>query len=211
MALATFTCSSCRATFQVPAERIPATGARGRCKGCGVSLTIYPDGRAILLASAGPAPAASSAANSLLDEPIWKVKLQDAQGNWETRGPLKLADLRDLILEDKLVEADLVQVLEGDWTPSRGFPALGKFFAERLEQLRALHGDEGHCAHHQDVPPGWQCLKCTDYLCEQCVANRPLLEGGESRFLCLNCDFETRTLKGKSGISGVFKGILGKK
>jgi predicted Zn finger-like uncharacterized protein len=215
MALATFTCSSCKATFQVPAEKIPPTGARGRCKGCGMSLMIYPDGRAILVPTApppaAPPPAPPSAANPLLDEPIWKVKLQDAQGNWETRGPLRLADLRNLILEDKLVEADLVQVLDGDWTPSRGFPALGKFFTERLEQLRALHGDEAHCAHHQDVQPGWQCLKCGDYLCEECVANRPLLEGGESRFLCLNCDFETRTLKGKGVISGVFKGILKKK
>jgi hypothetical protein len=139
------------------------------------------------------------------------MKHQDAQGNWETRGPLTLADIRELILDDHLVETDLVQAMEGDWNPARGFLALGKFFTERLEQLRAIHGDEEHCSHHKDVQPGWQCLKCNDYLCEQCVANRPLLEGGESRFLCLACDFETRTLKGKSGFGGVLKGILGKK
>ena len=219
MALVDFKCLSCGQVFQVPGEKIPPGGARGRCKGCGASLMIYPDGRALPVPPAIPVtPPAGPAAPPVptpppppADDPIWSVRTHDIQGNVEEHTSLRLADVRQMIMTDKLMEGDSVKVLDGDWTPGRAFPLLGKLFAARLEQFRHEHGDEEHCAHHHDAMPGWQCLKCQDYLCERCVGNRPLLEGGEERFLCLTCDFETRSIRAKPGISGVFKGFLGKK
>lgn len=203
MALIEFRCPACGQTFQVPGERIPAGGARGRCKSCGAALQILPDGRA-LPATAPPPPPPP-------DEPIWGVKIHGNQNNVDVMNGLTLAQVRELILVDRLLDSDHLKVLDGEWTPAGAFPALTKFFAERLEQLRELHGDSSHCARHKDVPPQWQCLKCGDYLCESCVVNRPLMAGGEDRYLCLGCDFETRTLERKGRLTGALKGILTKR
>lgn len=198
MASVPFLCPTCGGAFQVPQEKIPPGGARGRCKSCGASLTIFPDGRI------GPAPVPEGAPAP--DEPLWSVTLRGAQGNAEVLGPLGLAEIRDLIASDRLLEDDPVRVSGGEWTPARAFPALATLFLERLSQMDRDHGSPSRCAVHPENRPGWQCLKCQDFLCELCVLNRPLVGGGESRYLCMQCEFETRPVKAEGGIlRGLFR------
>lgn len=210
MAAISFHCPVCENGFSVPQERISPAGARGSCTSCHAALVIFPDGRIQVAPAAAPA-APPPAPPPPPDDPIWHVRTTDSRGGSETRGPLRIAEVRQLILDHQMMDTDRVRVLDGDWTPPRAFPALVGFFDEQLEAYRQLHGDEDHCVNHRGTPAERQCMRCEDYLCMECLANRPLLQGGEARYLCLKCDFETTPVRGRAGISGIVKGLLKRK
>ena len=211
----TFRCPTCGAAFSLQSERIPASGARGKCR-CGASLIVFPDGRATAAGAIGPAP-------GKLDEtsrpdapppeppvPIWSIRKPEPDQDFN-QGPFTLDQIREKILGGQLLENDLACVHDGEWAPARAYPALAALFSEALQRHRLQHGDEEHCAVHKEARPRWQCEKCENYLCQDCVRNEPLIEGGAPHYLCRACGGDTRPLaRSKGGIKGLVGGILGK-
>ena len=201
-----FRCLSCGNAFVVPAERIPPAGGKGKCSSCGIPLIIYSDGR-IALTSAPGMPMATPAQPASLDEPIWEIHLTAPNPDFGP-GPHRLQEVRRMVIEGRLFENDAARVLDGDWLPIRSYPAINNFFAEKVQIDREVHGDEDHCANHRDQTPGWRCTKCQNFLCKQCVVNRPVIAGGSANYLCAACESYTETLKGKGalkGLGGLFK------
>lgn len=207
-----FLCPSCHAMFSVPSEKIPPNGGSGRCQGCGVRLVIFPNGKVSLVeaqpasaAAAPPPPPSPPPQVDLTDLPIWEIQFTKAEPSLG-KGPFTLDEVREMILEEKISDGDAARVMTGDWAPARSYPALSAFFAEHLQRIRDTHGDEEHCAAHKDRIPSWQCGKCGDYLCMDCVINRPLIPGGADYFLCAECEAEVRPVKRKSALKGLFGG-----
>lgn len=199
-----FRCLSCGNAFVVPAERIPPGGGRGKCSSCGTPLVIYADGR---IASAPGVPFVTPAQAAPLDEPIWEIHLATPNPDFRP-GPYRLKEVRQMVIEGHLYENDAARVMGGDWLPIRSYPAINNFFAEKVQIEREVHGDDEHCANHRDQTPGWRCTKCQNYLCKQCVVNRPVMAGGSANYLCAACEAATETLKGKSALKsfgGLFK------
>jgi predicted Zn finger-like uncharacterized protein len=226
MAIIHFLCPSCHAMFSVPSEKIPAEGGAGRCQGCGVRVVIFPTGKVLLFneqanaappsaprASRPPSPAPAYAPpppapppqQDLADLPVWEVQYTTPDPEAK-RGPFTLAELREMILESKVVETDHARVMGGDWAPARSYPALNDFFSQHLQMHKDAHGDEEHCAVHKERPPSWRCGKCGDYLCTDCVVNRPVIAGGADYFLCAQCEVEVRPVKRKGALKGLFGG-----
>ncbi len=177
-----FVCPACQSAFQVPSAKIPPAGARGRCKACGAALTSFPDGRVASGDTPPPAPPPP-------DEPIWSLRLQNPNALIGS-GPFRLAELREMILRDEVTEDDQVRIPGGTWLPLRAYPAMNPIWAERVQLMKELHGDEDHCAKHRDRTAPWRCPKCKNYLCEECVVNKPYIEGGAPRWMCAACDFD---------------------
>ena len=188
-----FRCMSCGTAFYVPSERIPATGGKGKCTSCGTGLVIFPDG------SVSPAGAAVAPPP---DEAIWEIRLATPNPDFRP-GPHKLKDLRQMVMEGLVNEMDFARALDGDWQPVTSYPAVQKIFVEKAQILREVHGDEDHCANHRDQSAGWRCVKCDNYLCKQCVVNRPVIAGGAANYLCAACDVQVETLKGKGALKGL--------
>lgn len=221
-----FRCVSCGTPFYVPSEKIPASGGRGRCTSCGAGLIIFPNGQTTSAAAAvvPPSPAAQAPAPPQagpieppspvaaqapppVDEPIWEIRLSSPNPDMPF-GPHRLSDLRHYILEGKLTELDFARPMGMDWLPVMSYPAIHKLFVEKIQIDREVHGDEDHCANHRDETPGWRCFKCGNYLCKQCVVNRPVIAGGSANYLCMDCETQVETLKGKSALKslgGLFK------
>jgi hypothetical protein len=181
-------------------------------------LVVFPDGkltRAQEDSGSGRKPStpptqASGAEAKPAAEPIWEVKKTDPNQDFD-RGPFTIDQIREKILEGQLMENDLARVHDGEWAPVCSYPALGAHFSEALQLHRQQHGDEGHCAVHRETRPRWECEKCQNYLCQECVRNEPLIEGGAPHYLCRSCGGETRTIgKRKSGIKGLVGGIWGR-
>ncbi len=212
----TFRCPTCGAVFSLPAERIPDSGARGKCR-CGASLNVFPDGRAAAAESDGPAhskpaPEANPSGTPPAEPPapIWRIRKPEPNQDFDP-GPFTIDEIRKKILDGQLLENDLACVHDGEWAPARAYPALAALFSKALQQHRLKHGDEEHCAAHRDAKPRWQCEKCENYLCQECVRNEPLIEGGAPHYLCRACGGETRTLaRSRGGLKGLMGGILGK-
>jgi predicted Zn finger-like uncharacterized protein len=198
-----FRCLSCSTAFVVPADRIPPSGGKGKCTACGAGLVIFPDGRITPPLGAGIAAAQAP----LPDDPIWEVRLANPNPDFSP-GPHRLKDLRQMILDGHVRDCDLARALGGDWQPVLSYPALNNFFKEKAQMEREVHGDEDHCANHRDQTPGWRCNKCQNYLCKQCVVNRPVIAGGAANYLCAACEADTIALKGKGALKslgGFFK------
>ncbi len=218
MPTVTFRCPSCGTSFSLPSERLPASGARGRCQRCGAALVVFPDGNLARAeedtdsgpkSSAPPTQAAGAEAQPTA-EPIWEVKKPDPNQDFD-RGPFTIGQIREKILDGQLMENDLARVHDGEWAPVCSYPALGAHFSEALQLHRQQHGDEGHCAIHRETRPRWECEKCQNYLCQECVRNEPLIEGGAPHYLCRSCGGETRTIgKRKGGLKGLVGGIWGR-
>ena len=113
-------------------------------------------------------------------------------------GRLTAARIRELILDEKLVEGDMIRPMGGDWAPARSYPAISALFSERIRLIKERYGDEEHCALHPDRVPGWKCNKCGNYLCQECVLNQPLVAGGADHYVCASCETETTVVKRKS-------------
>jgi predicted Zn finger-like uncharacterized protein len=215
----TFSCPSCARTFQVPESVIPPEGARGRCKGCGTSLTVFQDGHSEPVgaptaahdpspASAPPVYAPAPAGPDPKLARIWYLRLQDPK-DLISPGPHCLEDLGQMISREEIVEEDQARLEGGAWMPMRAYPVFEAYWTERNLAHREKHGDEEHCAVHRDREPGWMCIKCKNFLCQDCVVNKPVIEGGAPRWVCDACDFDTKTLTKKSAfaksIPGMFK------
>ncbi|MEJ2368354.1 MAG: hypothetical protein P8Z49_08400 [Acidobacteriota bacterium] len=230
MAEQAYRCPGCGRTFSVPAERVPVGGARGRCVGCGCRLTIlnaHPEildlafadltqdrrtdtGRdgmtaeQVLHDEVPPPPAPESP----LPETTWELRSQNPESQILLR-PYTLPEIRQLVLEDRLTEDDLARIQGGDWQPLRAYPALMAAFASKRELEKQRHGDEERCANHPQSAPRWKCPKCQDYLCRECVINRPLIEGGAPHYICKRCESSLTTLasaRGLKKIAGFLKG-----
>lgn len=211
-----FKCIQCRQSFFVPSEAIPSTGGRGRCTGCGTALVIFPDGTIRPAESLPPQqpsnpqpapPPAPAASAPPPDDPIWEIKSAVPEVSFSPL-PHTLADIREKILEGQLHEGDFARIIGADWQPVRAYPAIMKLFAERVMSDREAHGDIDHCVHHPEEIPAWHCPKCGDFLCKQCVANRPLIAGGAANYLCLICEVAVEPVKrgpSKSLVPGLFK------
>jgi len=217
----TFACPSCGRTFQVPESVIPPEGARGKCKGCGTALTLFVDGTAEITAGhqapppaaqapAPPPPPPVSQGPDPKQESVWYLRLQDPKALLGS-GPYTLEQLGEFILREEVVEEDHARVEMGTWLPLRAYPALEPYWTDRNMRHREKHGDEEHCAVHRERTPGWMCLKCKNYLCQDCVVNRPVIEGGAPHWICDACEFETKVLPRKSGMKNMLPGLFGKK
>lgn len=123
-------------------------------------------------------------------------------------GPYTLEELGEFILHEEVAEGDLGRVGMGTWLPLSSYPALEPYWTERNINHRESHGDAKHCSVHRDREPGWLCPKCKSYLCENCVIDRPLIEGGAPRMLCDACEFEALVLPKKGGL---LPGLFGKR
>ncbi len=211
-----FKCPACGGTFSLPQARIPDSGARGKCR-CGAALIVFSDGHAALAEGNGPVPGEPSPESPRPETPppeppapIWRVRKSDPDQDVD-QGPFTIDQIREKVLDGQILEDDLACVHEGEWAPARAYPALATLFAEALQQHRQQHGDEEHCAVHRMTKPRWQCEKCQNYLCLECVRNEPLIEGGAPHYLCRACGGDTRPLNGnKGGLKGLLGGILGK-
>ena len=193
-----FRCIACGTPFQVPSERIPVAGGRGKCMSCGTALVIFPDGRITGAQMPGmPMTAVAPAPPPPVDEPIWEIRLASVNPDFSP-GPYRLSDIRRMVIEGRLQDNDLARVMEGDWEPIRSYPAVNGFFSEKVQIEREVHGDEDHCAVHRDQSAGWQCPKCHNYLCRDCVVNRPVIAGGAANYVCAECEAVAIVLKGKS-------------
>lgn len=209
-----FRCVNCGNPFSVPSSAIPAAGGRGRCTACGKALAIFPDGRILDggLSEQRPAqPQAPPAAppqkppiapenGAVLDQPVWRFRPPAGLSQTAEFRPYRLSELEKLVLEAQISEDTMASVMEGDWQPASSFPALMALFSRRAAQDRELHGDAEHCAHHKDRVPGWRCVKCKNYLCAQCVVNRPVMAGGSPNYLCAGCEVDVEALKGKGAL-----------
>ena len=215
MGMVTFRCPACQTAFGVPAERITPTGAGGRCRACGASLSVFPDGRAMLRAEDAPVapdvpPQAPAAAGPDLAAPrIWEVRKREPDPDFPP-GPFTATEVRDLIFREAVLEDDLARITEGDWAPARSYPALAALFAEYLQSLRTERGHARACALHPDRQPGWRCLKCHLYLCAECTRNEPIIAGGAPHYVCAHCGGETEEVKRAGGLKGLVGGILGR-
>ncbi len=185
----TFVCPKCGTSFKVPKERLPTSSARGSCKQCGVSLAIYPGGR-ISMVNVPSAPKSPPAAGK---EPGWEFERPGVKGAFD-RGPFTIQEVRERIFSEEIMESDLARVAGSEWAPARAYPILSTLFAEYLKALKERFGDRGHCGNHKDSLPICQCLHCGTYLCEECVKNEPVIEGGANRLICGLCEGETRML-----------------
>jgi len=220
----TFACPSCGRTFQVPESVISAEGARGRCKGCGAGLALHLDGTVQVLSPTAPSPAASAPpaqepapppppvplGPDPKQERIWYLRLQNPSALLGP-GPHSLEELGELILREEVVEEDHARVDMGTWLPLRAYPALEPYWTDRNMRHREKHGDEDHCAVHRDREPLYMCLKCKNFLCKDCVVNKPVIEGGAPRMLCDACEWETKPVPKKSGLKNMLPGFFGKK
>lgn len=204
-----FRCVACHGVFTVPSELIPKTGGRGKCTGCGAALVIYPDGR-VTRPSATPSPVPQERGKlpEIGDEPRWEVRPAVPESPL-LPGSYPLPEIRRLIKEGLLFEGDLARIPGTDWQPARAYPALMQIFLEVLQEEKERHGDEDHCHLHRDTAPGWRCPRCKDYLCRECVVNRPLLAGGADHFVCLACESELEPVKRKV-LKGIVPGIFKK-
>lgn len=206
-----FRCVSCRQSFFVPSEVIPAEGGKGRCTACRTPLIIFPDGR--ILAAPGPAahPARPSQGPHESSGPgygaLWEVRSQSPSGGISSPGPFSLADLKEKVDSNLLFEGDLARVSGGEFQPVRCYPALMQFFQERARRERADHGDEEHCVVHEGDPSRWWCPRCKDFLCERCVVNRPVIAGGAAHYICMNCEMEVDPLR-KASTRSLLPGFL---
>lgn len=207
MAVITFQCPACGNSFQAPSERIPLDGARGKCKQCGAAVMIYPDGHTQQAEEPGAAPQAPPP-QTTPDDPIWEIRPQNPNSS-VVRGPHRISDLGKMIVEGQIFEDDQARVYQGAWMPLTAYPVLSPFWNERTERHREIYGDEDHCALHRERKPGWRCPKCHNYLCSECVINRPIIEGGAALYICLSCEIEATPVKRESGfkrlIPGAFK------
>ena len=157
MAVLTFQCPACGNTFQAPSEQIPSAGARGTCKQCGAALVILPEGRAELAQRYAAEPKTPPEKPEVPpDDPVWELRPQNPNSP-VTRGPHKLSDLGQMIVQGEIFEEDQARVYQGAWMPLTAYPVLNSFWAERAERQRELYGDEDHCALHRDRKPGWRC------------------------------------------------------
>jgi predicted Zn finger-like uncharacterized protein len=208
MAVLTFRCPACGNAFQAPSERIPPAGARGKCKQCGAAVVIYPDGRTLRAQEPGAEPQAPPP-QKVPDDPVWEVRPQNPNAP-VARGPHTILDIRRMIVEGQIFEDDQARVYQGPWMPLTAYPVLNSFWAERAERQRELYGDEDHCALHRERKPGWRCPKCHNYLCSECVINRPIIEGGAARYLCLSCEIEATPVKRESGLKKLIPGAFKK-
>jgi predicted Zn finger-like uncharacterized protein len=146
-----------------------------------------------------PVPAAPPQASPAQpDRILWELKSDNPKADF-SGGPYDLDQVREFIVQELFFEWDMVRPAGGDWMPAKAYPRLAPYFAECIERLRQLHGDHKSCAVHREREPKWQCLTCQDYLCEECVVNRPLVVGGASNYFCIRCERETRTLTTKRG------------
>ncbi len=209
MAVVTFTCPSCGNAFQAPAERVPAQGARGRCKRCGSALSIFQDGRTEIAGPSATAPPQENPKPEPEDKPVWEIRPQ-SPNSMVPRGPHRLAEVGRLIVEGQLFEDDQARVYQGAWMPLTAYPALNSYWAQRAEHQRELYGDEDHCALHRERKPGWRCPKCHNYLCAECVVNRPIIEGGAARYLCLSCEMEAQPVRRDKGLKKLIPGVFKK-
>ena len=203
MAAVTFACPGCGNTFQAPAERIPAEGARGKCKQCGMALTIYQDGHAVVAEATAPQPQQPP------DDPVWELRPQNPNSPVPRR-PYAISDVGKMIVDGQLFEDDQARVHQGAWMFLTAYPALNSFWARRAEFHQEIYGDPGHCAIHPDRKPGWRCPKCHNFLCTECVINRPLIEGGAARYLCFGCEVEAQPVKRDAGLKKFIPGVLKK-
>ncbi len=208
-----FVCLKCQKPFRVPSENLPPEGAKGACSACGTRMLIYPDGRVKPVedppAAAPPPPTPTPTTPSPLDNTPWEVMPLFPDSKL-TPGVYPLHQLRELILSEKLFEDDKARVAGGDWAPARGYPALTPFFHELSRVQKWALGDEDHCANHRDIKPVCRCYGCRKYLCEDCVENKPTIQGGKTRLLCKECEFETSSVVYKKPISKLFKKLLKK-
>jgi hypothetical protein len=148
------------------------------------------------------------APESPLPETTWELRSQNPESQILLR-PYTLPEIRQLVLEDRLTEDDLARIQGGDWQPLRAYPALMAAFASKRELEKQRHGDEERCANHPQSAPRWKCPKCQDYLCRECVINRPLIEGGAPHYICKRCESSLTTLasaRGLKKIAGFLKG-----
>ncbi len=180
-------------------------------------MDVFPDGRAAAAGDDGTVPGEHGPETSRPEPPppeppapIWRVRKPEPDQDFD-QGPFTIEQIREKILDGQLLENDLACVHDGEWAPARAYPALAALFTEAIQQHRQQHGDEEHCAVHKEAKPRWQCEKCENYLCQECVRNEPLIEGGAPHYLCRACGGETRTLvRTKGGLRGLVGGILGK-
>ncbi len=204
-----FTCPSCGNKFSLPVEKIAPQGSRGKCNGCSKSLMVFRDGRAILAESEKP-QAVPQVSREDQDPPIWQVRLKEMQVTLKT--PFRLADIRNMILEGKLTLEDEAAIQGAGWLPLKAYHAMDPFWAEKTLKEREEFGDLDHCVNHPADPSKWRCPKCLKFFCEQCVANKPFVEGGEPHYVCKACDMDLIPLKRKGfGLGSIIGSIKGKK
>ncbi len=89
-----FACGSCGHLYQVPIDKIPATGMQGGCKSCGAPMALYPNGRI-----EGATPVQESAPPPLQEAPAAAVEpppLPEPEDPVITRGP----DIPPIIPQD---------------------------------------------------------------------------------------------------------------
>jgi hypothetical protein len=200
-----FECPSCNNGFSLPVEKISSQGSKGKCKSCGKTLLVFPDGRSVLAEAEMPASAPSPAKE---DPPIWQLRLRETQIILKP-GSFTLANIREMIIDGKLTLDDEAMITgAGNWLPLKAYSAMDSFWADKALKEREEYGDLDHCVGHQNVESKWRCPKCLKFFCDECVLNKPFIQGGEAHFVCKTCEMDLMPLKRKGSGFGSLLGSL---
>ncbi|MEW5763379.1 MAG: DUF4013 domain-containing protein [Acidobacteriota bacterium] len=187
----TFRCPSCGHPHEVDPSRLPAAGAKGPCKGCGVRLVLYRDGGVRL---EGPEAKAPSPQKSPVSE-SWTVKMGDSE-----LGPFSHEEMRELAANGRLSLDQPVKPSGGAWVTVAAIPVLASLVARTSgssseeEPPPDAIGDEDRCYAHPDTPPARVCARCGRFLCEACLKPLQGQPGVKPVFLCSACGGTTAAL-----------------
>ena len=181
---AVFFCPACGHRHEANLAKVPATGGKGKCAGCGVLLILKPDG-SVSLAEATP-PSGEEAGDE------WYLK----QGE-DSLGPFTTEQLSELIQNGGLTPESTVKRGNGAWGAAGSAAVLSGLFAEKdaeVPESEEPYGNEDQCYSHPERVPARRCVKCQRYLCQECLT--PIRGGGPTPLLvCPVCGGTTMVLK----------------
>ncbi len=187
----TFRCPSCGHPHEVDPSRLPASGAKGPCKGCGVRLVLHRDGSLRLEDPRAASPARQERGSS----DTWTVKLGDSE-----LGPFTHEEMRELAESGRLSLDQPVKPTGGAWATVAAIPVLAALVARPAGSSAAEEpppdaiGDEDRCYAHPDTPPARTCARCGRFLCEACLKPLQGQPGVKPVFLCAACGGTTAAL-----------------
>lgn len=214
-----FSCPTCGKSHKVPGDRIPVSGARGSCSGCGAVLFVTPDGRARLMEEPPKLslqhPPVREAEPEVAPPPP-RLTETDPSATWEIRfedqvlGPFPFGDIRQLVLEDRLPPDRMVRPSGGEWAAAVTFAPLVPLYAPHEkagETGEESLGTEDNCFQHPGTVPTHLCSQCQRYMCSACVKELPTHDGRKTIPQCPSCGGPAAVLKKRARWTPFYKDI----
>ena len=187
-----FGCPSCSHRHRLPLERIPVAGASGACAACNTKLVVFRDGTARIKGAAA-VQLAQSTTGVQGHAAVTPPPPMDPSGRWEIQldgqslGPFALADIKNLVMADRLPPDRLIRPVGGEWAAAAVYPAIAAFYAPHETAVPERMGSEDECFTHRTARPTHQCSQCGRFLCPSCVKQVPAPNVVKPLNLCSAC------------------------